>query len=217
MRNELFVGPPGFLGRLEIECLQEIMNMAFGVASAELEAELGLNVRLEAPAVDIVPFDEVVGYFVLAAGLDESSCVVEQNFWGGFSGTGILLMANGSGKRLVSVFDGAGATDGVDCFEDTLERAAILEVGNILTGACIGCFAELLSTRVSFDPPSFHRGWELGRRGSAFESGSAIAVVLKTHFDFEVEGVDGHLFVATTEKSSLQVRRAVAGFLEQTA
>ncbi len=214
--DDLLVPPSDFLSTEEIEMLRELMNIGFGNAGAELESELGFNVHLDIPRVDVLPIDELLGYFKLATDLGEKSCVILQQFWGDFSGTGVLVLPSRSSRDLLRFFDG-GIAWNPEASGDALEKGVVLEIGNILTGACIGKITELLGTFVTYTPPTFHYGREFESDLDELASDSEVAIILRTYFRFEKEGVDGYLFVTSTEESLSWLEKALKRFVEQYA
>ncbi len=143
-------GEEELLGKDETLVLQELMNIAFGSASGELEEVLNIYVELNVPQVDVVPVGHLADYFRDSAELEGKTTVVEQQFWGDFAGTGFLVLPRESGSVLLSVLEGYDGERFSEKPDDVLEQGAILEVGNILTGACIGKIAELLDTVVTY-------------------------------------------------------------------
>ena len=202
------------LSRSETLVLQELMNIAFGSASGELEEVLKIYVELKVPQVDVVPVGHLTDYFGGAAELGGSTTVVEQQFWGVFAGTGFLVLPRESGRVLLAVLEGYDGERFADRSDDVLEQGAILEVGNILTGACIGRIAELLDTVVTYTPPQVRLGDALSEDLRHLEERSEIAIILKTYFHFTEQGVDGFIFIATQEESLGWLKKSIAKFAD---
>lgn len=197
----------------EIQVLQELMNIAFGSASAELEEVMNIYVELKVPEVDVVPVGQLAGYFKDSSDLAGKTCVVEQQFWGDFGGTGFMVLPTESGSVLLAVLEGYDGEHFSRKPEEVLEQGAILEVGNILTGACIGKIAELLDTVVTYTPPQVRLGTDLSEDFDDLERRSEVAIILKTYFHFTEEGVDGYIFVATREESLRWLKESIADFV----
>ena len=194
--------------------LQELMNIAFGSASGELEEVLDIYVELKVPQVDVVPVGHLTDYFKDATELGGNTTVVEQQFWGDFGGTGFLVLPRQSGRVLLAVLEGYDGERFADRSDDVLEQGAILEVGNILTGACIGRIAELLDTVVTYTPPQVRYGDDLSDDLRHLEKRSEIAIILKTYFHFTEQGVDGFIFIATQEESLAWLKKSIAAFTD---
>ena len=202
------------LNRGEILVLQELMNIAFGSASGELEEVLDIYVELKVPEVDVVPVGQLAGYFRGSSELAGKTCVVEQQFWGDFGGTGFMVLPTESGSVLLSVLEGYDGERFSHQPDEVLEQGAILEVGNILTGACIGKIAELLDTVVTYTPPQVRYSSDLSGDFDDLEKRSEVAIILKTYFHFTKEGVDGFIFVATREESLAWLKESITEYVE---
>ena len=200
------------LSQFETMVLQELMNIAFGSASAELEEVLEIYVELKVPQVDVVPVGQLVDYFRQSTEHEGRSCVVEQQFWGDFGGTGFMVLPRECGRALLAVLDGYDGERFDLKSDEVLEQGAILEVGNILTGVTIGKIAELLDTVVTYTPPQVMLGEDLSSDFADLEQRSEVAIILKTYFHFTNEGVGGYIFVATKEESLEWLKRALEDF-----
>ena len=128
----------------ETEILQEIMNISFGQSAADLADVIDTHVVLSVPFIKIMQATELPDYFKDHVREYKNISLVEQKFWGKFKGDALLVFSAGAGRELVSMLQ----QDDKDGFEshpvDILERETLMEVGNILIGACVGKLAELL-------------------------------------------------------------------------
>ena len=99
---------------------------------------------------------------------------------------------------------------------DVLESETLMEVGNILIGACVGKIAELLKDVVSYTPPivAVETGYKEALSGSRYDPDST-AIVLKTDFCFEKRDITGFLFLVTSNDSVAWLREALKLFIEQ--
>jgi len=99
---------------------------------------------------------------------------------------------------------------------DALEQETLMEVGNILIGACVGKLAELLGDNVTYSPPRVISGNSPSNAipADTFEKDSS-AIVLKTVFCFNERNVEGFLFLVTSHDSIVWLKKALATFMEQ--
>ena len=200
----------------ERDILQEIMNIAFGQAAADLAEMINVFVVLNVPyikvlkAVDLPCYlqDEIVGY--------ETICMVEQHFWGEFKGSAFLIFPAGAGKELVTIMGEGQDPHFESAFVDGMEKETLMEIGNILIGACVGKVAELLADRVTYSPPRIvvdnHASNAIP--ANIFELDSS-AIVLRTVFTFNERAVSGFLFLVTRCESISWLRKALAEFMEK--
>jgi len=200
----------------EKEILQEIMNIAFGNASAALTDVIDTHVLLSVPNVLLLSPSDLIRYMENEIKNYSHVSLVEQNFWGQFKGKAFLIFPARAAKELVALF--ASDQKSVDRREmiALLEKETLLEVGNILIGACVGKVAELLEDVVTYSPPrvivrnNFFNDLSI----NLFEPDNT-AIIMKTVFDFEEREVSGFLFLLTGYESFGWLKKALHRFLEQ--
>jgi len=199
----------------ETDILQEIMNIAFGRAAADLAEYIDIYVILSVPYVKLLRAVDLPHYIDTEINSYDKVSVVEQKFWGKFKGAAFLVFPTGTGKKLITLLDG-----GAQVFESDpiyeLEMESFREVGNILIGACVGKIAELLDDVITYSPPRVvvekkHCGVV---PVDLFEENS-MAIVLKTLFEFNENNVSGYLFIVTSQESFAWLKSALYKFLSQ--
>ncbi|MCA1797550.1 MAG: chemotaxis protein CheC [Geobacteraceae bacterium] len=199
----------------EKDILQEVMNIAFGQATAELAEVIDIFVILSVPNIKVVKGRDLPGYFINE--MDGSSVVnlIEQNFLGKFSGQAMLIFPSGAEKELIKLFNQENAEGTYDVDIDTLEQETLIEVGNILIGACIGKITELLSDFVTYDPPRLVVQDLAESSPSHFPvDEDSFAISIRTVFRFEQQNVEGYLFLITKQRSIKWLKKALQSFLE---
>ena len=198
------------LGDLDI--LQELLNIAFGTASAELAARLDHRVVLSVPDVQVIP-SVLLRYYVGAELKDQAAIsVVEQAFQGDFHGSAFLVLpASAAGSLLPLV---PAAPEGRPRAEAA--QAALAEAGKILIGTCLARLAELLGTAVTCGPQAVTVEAQRGAavRPDLFGTGNP-AVVLRTAFNFGHADVPGYLFLASSDAAMRWLRPALHRFMTQ--
>ncbi|MDD2308595.1 MAG: chemotaxis protein CheC [Desulfuromonadaceae bacterium] len=199
----------------EKEILQEIMNIAFGKAAADLAEVINIFVVLSVPHIEILNAQDLPEYLKSQVSSYDRVSIVEQNFWGDFKGSAFLVFQASAGKELISLF-GEGSEDFGSESIDALEKETLMEVGNILIGACVGKLSELLGDAVTYSPPRVvtENSTNDAIPVNIFESGSS-AIVLKTVFCFNERNVNGFLFLVTSNDSILWLKKSLATFMEQ--
>lgn len=203
------------LSRDEREILQEIMNIAFGKAAADLAEVINIFVVLSVPLVQVFRARMLPRYLTEQVSDYDRISILEQNFWGDFRGSAFMIFHADAGRELITLFGDEGESTGL-CSLDTLERETLMEVGNILIGACVGRLAELLGDLVTYSPPRVltnntpHDAFP----ESSFDSDDT-AIVLKTVFRFNERNTEGLLFLVTSHDSVVWLKRALELFMEQ--
>jgi chemotaxis protein CheC len=201
----------------ERDILQEVMNIAFGKASAELAEVIDIYVVLSIPDIKLLKTVEVPQYIEAEIEDLESFSVIKQSYTGKFHGTALLLFPGGAGKKLFSLFEnGSTAVSESEDISVVLEKETLLEVGNILIGASVSKVAELLDDVVSYRPPRIVIeskpgdivDWDLAEPDGP-------VILLQTVFSFEKRDISGLLFLVPSYKSFEWLKKALHAFLEQ--
>ena len=200
----------------EKEILQEIMNIAFGKAAADLAEFIDIYIDLSVPYIKVMNPSDLPGYIKKEINDDSNFSIVEQKYWGKFKGDALLIFPSSSSKGLLSLFDPERDCGYGSDTIDFLERESMMEVGNILIGACVGKIAEVLNDSVTYTPPRVIIETQPLDSFSdfKFDKDSSI-ILLKTAFNFKSFDVDGFLFLVTSSCSVGWLKSALSDFMEQ--
>jgi chemotaxis protein CheC len=202
----------------ELDILQEIMNIAFGKATAELAEFIDIRVVLSVPDARIIHTTELPDYLQKEIRDYGDISIVEQRFWSDFKGSALLIFPAGSGKELITLLTGDEGDIFVSDPVDELEKGTLMEVGNILIGACIGKIAELLHDRLTYSPPIVHIGDNVhDLLPKTVINSYELTIILRTSFHFEKKDISGFLFVLTSQESLDWLKNALHTFMEQFA
>ena len=199
----------------EKDILQEIMNIAFGKAASDLAEVINIFVVLSVPNVEMFNASQLPLYLKEQVSGYDSISILEQNFWGDFKGSAFMMFHADAGRELVSIFGDENENAGLNAM-DSLEKETLMEVGNILVGACVGKLAELLGDVVTYSPPRVitDQTPDDAISHNMFDE-NASAIVLKTIFRFNERDVEGLLFLVTSHDSIMWLKKALATFMEQ--
>jgi chemotaxis protein CheC len=203
------------LSDLQLDALRELMNIGFGQAASALSEVIDLRVILSVPKILVLKPEEVPAFIDSEVETDSAFSMVEQFFFGHFEGTSFLLLPEEEGRKLAGLFGAEGAALPPELEVGSLERETIVEIGNIIIGACVGKIAEILKDQVVFQAPRYveapcdrttlEKRLPVGNR--------ELALVFKTVFHFERQDVFGFLFLVASEDSLEWMRGAVDEFL----
>nr|WP_320115516.1 chemotaxis protein CheC [uncultured Desulfuromonas sp.] len=201
----------------EKDILQEVMNIAFGQASAELAEVIDIFVILSVPDIQVLKGNELPDYLCGELQSNGTVNIIEQSFLGKFAGQALLIFPTGAEKDLLTLFnqDQDDIQDNNDVDMDTLEQETLIEVGNILIGACIGKIAELLDDVVTYDPPRLMaKDLCLDDCTQSPVAAESFVISIRTVFRFEQQNVEGYLFLITNQQSIDWLKKALLAFLE---
>lgn len=130
------------------DALQEIANIGMGQAGASIAEVLGEFVQLSIPRVLIVPPEEVPVALAWTVGEGPVSAV-RQAFHSVMRGEALVIYGE---QRCNDLADLMGYER--EFLDHAAERELLLDVSNILVGACLGGIAEQLQLDIGFSAPS---------------------------------------------------------------
>jgi len=202
------------LSELQLDALRELMNIGFGQAAASLSEVIDLHVQLSVPKVLILRPSEIAAFIDSEVESRSAFSMVEQFFFGKFEGTSFLLLPEEEGRKLAGLFGAEGDALPPEYDFSSIERETVVEIGNIIIGACVGKIAEILKDQVSFQPPRYVAAPLEHETIVKYLSGRKnLALVFKTVFHFERQDNFGFLFLVASEASLEWMRKAVDEYI----
>ena len=206
------------LSLLEQDALQEIMNIGFGQAAADLADIINLHVILSVPKIAVLKTDQVLDYIRTQIPETTDMSMITQFFSGKFNGASFLVFPRGEGRKLLQIFDEELQILGENYDIDILEKETLIEVGNIIIGACVGKVAEMLGDVVGYAPPRFYSHDQIhDTLDDILNQDSSFAILFKTVFNFENQNVSGYLFLVCQQEIMPWIKQAITEFLSQYA
>jgi chemotaxis protein CheC len=201
---------------LEIDTLQEIMNIAFGQASADLADVINVFIVLSVPALKLKKAMNLLEFINLEIGDVKSFKIIEQSYWGKSRGIALLAFPHEAELELIAMFREDTGMGFENDMSDELDNEMLIEIGNILIGACVSKMAELLKDVVTFVPPRVISGEQLSEAfvENRFEPESRV-ILLKTLFQIEGRELSGHLFLVNSLDSIHTLKEALRAFWKQ--
>ncbi len=198
---------------MELDALQETMNISFGSAAADLAEIMDLFIHLTVPEIFSVRVGRLPEYINTKIKDFAGARVVQQKFYGDFSGMAFLIFPFGDENDLISFFQNSQNHDLRSDQADDLENEVLLEVSNILIGACIGRIFEMLDSRISYEPPLILRGQDFDEQFVRSELASQdLAITMKTCFSFQDRNTKGYLILINGEESIPHLKKALSRF-----
>jgi chemotaxis protein CheC len=182
------------LTSFEEDALNELFNVGLHRAAAALSRLTGKRIEVDLPQLWIVPTSEVEP--LLDKMLNGDLATVHQVFHGAIAGDAVFLLEYAKAAALAALLsDGEAALGGR---VDQAAREVLTEIGNIILGACLSAFGDVLKVAVSFSVPRIQVESLSGLLGSMTvdQGGLQYALVAATHFQLQNEEVGGYLVVA---------------------
>jgi len=204
---------------LEKDVLQEIMNISFGQAAADLSEVINLYVTLTVPKIELLDYKEIFPFIKSEISSSSDMSMVKQFFSGRFSGSSVLIFPHGEGKKLLQMFDeNAGISNDSGYDIDVLEKETLIEISNIIMGACISKIAQLLGDVVSYSPPRYFAQDQIHKTlQDSFAEKDSFAIFFKTVFHFQEYDASGFLFLICDPTTLEWLKNSIEEYLSQYA
>jgi len=196
------------------DALTELLNIGFGRSIACLAEMIGIFIRISVPSVRLVRPREIVDILAQAEVDRHEITLIQQSFRGEFNGEAVLALPGKSGHTLARMLE-SDCGFRPDMEPDKLHMEVLLELGNIVIGACLGKFAEILDSLLSFNPPQiFQDNIRLDRLKQAVSFPDYGALLILTSFRLEREEVTGYMFIFISSEFLETLFTSVDRFLD---
>jgi len=174
----------------EEDVLQELMNIAYGSATAVIAEMLEAFASLSIPNIQVIQVDELLKTFEELK--STSYFFSSQAFNGEFSGESAFFINEESANNLAKHLE----LENKDDLND-----AILELTNVLTSSLTTKLAQELETEVGFSLPSISKV-PLNEINDVqtFKIYSKV-IVINTELNFEDQQINGKIFILTKDES----------------
>lgn len=188
------------------DALQEIANIGMGQAGASIAKIWGEFVQLSIPRIAHLDRQNIPAMLSRFVG-DETVNAVRQAFHGQFRGEVIVVFSAGRGDQLAALM-------GYDEADSVEEQELLLDVANVLVGACLGGIAETLEADIGFSAPSMMGlGIPPAQLIHADELVSGRALFLEVRFTLEKKSFASHLVVLMPAEEIAALGAALDKFL----
>lgn len=194
------------------------MNIAFGSASADLSEVLNLRISLNVPEVLVMDMQSVPNQLKSMVDDNATTDFIEQYFWGDFTGRSFLALSSAEGSPISGLTEISPPEDVQAYNQEHRHSGALLEIGNIMIGACIGKIGELLATVVTYSPPTIVApDKDITALLKDFSDPTRQAIIIKMVFSFDEQPINGFLLTVTDPESIAWMKEALNNFMENYA
>ena len=188
------------------DALQEIANIGMGQAGSSIGKMWGEFVNLSIPRIAHIDRRGIPAALTRLVG-EQTVNAVRQAFHGQIRGEVIVVFSGGRGDQLRELM-GYEEADSVE------EHELLLDVANVLVGACLGGIAESLEVDIGFSAPSV-MGLDVSPmqliRPEELKSGRAL--LLEVRFTLENKSLASHQVVLMPEDEFAVLGLALDRFL----
>jgi len=197
------------LNEEENEILQEVINIGMGQAGASLAKLLDVFVNLSVPRVSWVNDDDFVAKVSeLVEGSGESWAGVRQAFYNQLEGEAFAIYGANGCQQLSGLM-------GYDEEENMAQEELLLDVTNILIGACLMGVAKQIGKQLDFAAPSLVGiGKPIGDLLYSRDREWDQCLLIEVNFCLEEGDFSCHLVMLMSEASIGQLRSGLLEFME---
>lgn len=191
------------------EALQEIINIGMGLAGDSLARILKTFVELSIPRIRLVEVKSVNDEIEKLVGEKAVVTGVRQAFFSYWRGEAIIVYDQNGCNELASLM---GYSDEMD---KNAEVELLLDVGNVIVGACINGFAEQLDVEVNFGPPSvIASNIPVEKLFDPKKLTWSHSLLLEVNFGLENMRFKSHLMIMMSEETIQTLKKDLDAFLE---
>ena len=194
----------------EKDCLQELMNVAYGNATAAITEILDAYAKLSIPKIQIINSSELKAHLSRELNLDVEHLVSLQQINGTISGENMFVIDKQSAINIAYKF---GLSE--DEINDNELLDIVLEITNILSSSTISKLAEDMNTNVSFSAPTIKKLTSIDQLNNIFISKYEKVIIISTELNFEELNIRAELFILTTDNSILFIKEKINKILDE--
>lgn len=195
------------LSALETDALTELFNVGLHRAAASLSEITGQRILVDMPKLVICEVADIESS--LTDLINVEIATVHQIFGGAVAGDAVLLIEHDKAAALARLMTSGEAAAGGRL--DQSAQEVLVEIGNIVLGACLSGFGDMLRVPVTFSMPRIHIESLRGILGSirVDTDEAQLAVIVATRFRLSKLAVDGYLIIAVGATSLARISRAL--------
>ncbi|MEA3639142.1 MAG: hypothetical protein VBE63_04275 [Lamprobacter sp.] len=197
------------LGEDQIDCLGELINVAYGKATARVADIMGAFATMRPPQIAVIDRDHFRQLLQQACALSTSCYLARQSFMGDFSGEVVFLLDEASATNITAYLQSQLDSD------DSDDADLLLELGNIVTAAMMNELCAQMDARVTLSEPELHRLSLLSDANRSASIGVFDHVIkIETLIEFAEQQIQGRIFILTHGQSFEWIRRTLNRMLD---
>lgn len=193
----------------ERDCLQELMNIAYGEATAAISKIIDKFATLNIPIINTVTSEGLLEHLNEKIVENGTYFIANQLIHGNISGENLFIIDEKSSYNLTKEF---GLED--DEIDDDEIKDVVLEITNIISSVTSGKLASLIDANISFSSPNIKRVTNIKDFNDGFDKSYENIIIISTELNFEDEHIKGELIILSKNESSEYLRESISQFLE---
>ena len=194
----------------EQDCLQELMNIAYGSATAAITEILDAEATLSIPKIEIIDAQNLQKHLTKHIGVNVPHFISMQQINGAISGENLFIIDKQSATNVALKF---GLEE--DEIDDNELSDIILEITNILSSSTISKLAQEMDAKVSFSPPDIAILGSIDQLDNQFIDNYEKVIIISTELNFNDLNIHGELLILTTDDSIIFIKKMLNKILDE--
>ncbi len=199
-----------FLNDDQKDCLQELMNISYGSATAAIADIIGKFANLSIPRIRTFTSDNFKDYIKSKVDEYHVCYLVSQAIDGKLAGENLFLVDDKSLKSLALEF---GLSE-VEIDEDEL-KDVVLEITNIISSTTSSKLAELVETDILFAPPHVEIVDSVQNLDAHYNVEYNHIIIISTLIEFEEQNINSELVIMLKDDSIVYMRDALDKIMDE--
>jgi chemotaxis protein CheC len=192
------------------DCLQELMNISYGEATAAISKIIDRFATLAIPVINSVTAEELKEHLFSKLDHNTTFYVAHQLINGDLAGENLFIIDKQSSINLATEFD----LEADEIEDDDLEDI-VLEITNILSSTTSSKLASMIDAKVSFSAPSVNYITSKKEFEKNIKCEYEDIIIISTELKFEDRNIQGELVLMKHKNSSLFLKNALDVFIEE--
>ncbi len=193
----------------EKDCLQELMNISYGAATAAISKIINKFATLSIPAIKIISAEDLSKQLLLKLKDNKTFFISNQLINGNLSGQNLFIIDSQSAKNLATEFGLEEEEHNQEDIEDI-----VLEITNILSSTASSKLAALLNTRIGFSAPTIKYVNSKKDFDCEYEYNYESIIVISTNLQFENQNINAELVFMKHKESFEYLTKRLNEFLD---
>lgn len=192
------------------DCLQELMNISYGSATAAISNIIDKFATLSIPSIKTISPEELTENLLLKLFHNKTFFISSQLINGEFSGENLFIIDTESAKNLAREF----GLEEHELIQEEIEDI-ILEITNILSSTTSSKLATLLQTQICFSSPTIDFISSRNDIEYHFTCNYENIIVISTNLKFQEQNIDAELVFMKNKDSFEFLQKRLDIFLNE--
>lgn len=193
---------------MEFDILTEIGNIGAGNATTALAKLIDGRVDMHVPKVEMLAFKDLAE---ILGGAEELVAGILLSLEGDIEGSMLFVLENKAAHHLVHKLMGSDGSTLEDCFTE-MEQSALVEIGNIISGAYLTAISQLTNLNIIQTVPSLAidmAGAILSVPAIEFGKLGDKALLIESQFEDDEIDVCGYFILIPTLESYTRILKSL--------